>query len=184
MPSAKADVPAAPVLRSFEPLSSGSAAVLILGSMPGGASLATGRYYAHPSNRFWPLLAELFPAHRSGFLSADFDERYRAALAAGVALWDTIGVCEREGSLDSAIRSVRPNDIAGLLAREPGIRLVILNGRKSADVWKRHAEAAALCARPGLKTAFLPSTSPANARYRLSDLVREWGAVLKENGIA
>ncbi|MBP3438228.1 MAG: DNA-deoxyinosine glycosylase [Sutterella sp.] len=184
MPSAKPEVKAGPVLKSFEPLCSGTACVLILGSMPGGASLAAGRYYAHPSNRFWPLLAELFPAHRNGFLSADFDERYRAAQAAGLALWDTIGVCEREGSLDSAIRSVRANDIAGLLAREPGIRLVILNGRKSGEVWKKHAEAAALAARPGLRTAFLPSTSPANARFRLADLVREWGIALKENGIA
>ncbi|MGN1149893.1 MAG: DNA-deoxyinosine glycosylase [Sutterella sp.] len=184
MPAARSEVQTGPVLKSFEPLGSGMARVLILGSMPGGASLAAGRYYAHPANRFWPLLAELFPAHRSGFLSADFDERYRAAQAAGLALWDTIGFCERKGSLDSAIRSVRPNDIAGLLAQEPGIRLVILNGRKSGEVWKKHAEAAALAARPGLRTAFLPSTSPANARFRLTDLVREWGAALKENGVA
>lgn len=171
-------------LRGFAPVWDNSARVLILGSMPSEASLAAGHYYAHPANRFWSLAAALFPAEREALTSEDFEERYRALCRSGVALWDTIGECERTGSLDSAIRALSPNDIVGLLRRAPGIRLVILNGRKSEAVWKRHALKTVQAEHPGVQWAAVPSTSPANARLRLDDLIREWQAALKNAGIA
>lgn len=166
-------------LSGLAPAAGGTPRILILGSMPGAASLAAARYYAHPANRFWPLMALIFPLEAERLSSPDYETRLEGLRAAGVALWDTIGSCERAGSLDSSIRSEEPNDVAGLLARFPTIETVILNGGKSAAVWRRHAERAALAVRPGLRVLALPSTSPANARLRLADLEKAWRAALQ-----
>lgn len=166
-------------LSGLAPAAGGTPRILILGSMPGAASLAAARYYAHPANRFWPLMALIFPLEAERLSSPDYETRLEGLRAAGVALWDTIGSCERAGSLDSSIRSAEPNDVAGLLARFPTIETVILNGGKSAAVWRRHAERAALAVRPGLRVLALPSTSPANARLRLADLEKAWRAALQ-----
>ena len=175
------DCVAAPViLRGLAPVAGEAPRLLILGSMPGAASLAAAQYYAHPANRFWPLMAALFPEEAESLASPDYYVRLAGLCAAGAALWDTIGECERDGSLDSAIRNLRPNDIGEFLAGHPTITTVILNGTKSASVWRRHAERAALAVRPGLRILALPSTSPANARMRLADLASAWRTALAD----
>lgn len=146
--------------------------VLILGSMPSEASLAAGAYYAHPRNRFWPMMAALLG--RSAPPSA-FPERAAMLADAGIALWDVIGSCVREGSLDSAIEALEPNDIAGFLAERPSICIVCLNGGKSAEVWRRWiVPTLTPAALAGLSVRALPSTSPANARWRFEALLEAW----------
>lgn len=161
-------------LTGFAPVVGKHARVLILGSMPSVASLALGRYYGHPRNRFWPLMAALFPVSGEDLLADDFDRRYKALTENGIALWDTIGRCRREGSLDSAIRDWIPNDIEGLLERYPQIDTILLNGRKSEAVWKKSDAQKILGKYPGLKVVTLPSTSPANAAMTLQKLVPLW----------
>ena len=162
-----ADEEGAVVLTGLAPVVGEAPLILILGSMPGAASLAAAQYYAHPANRFWPLMA-----------SPDYEERLQGLRRSGVALWDTIGSCERAGSLDSSIRNMTPNDVAGLLKSHPTIGTVVLNGSKSAVVWRRHAQREALLERPDLRVLALPSTSPANARLRLADLEMTWREAL------
>jgi double-stranded uracil-DNA glycosylase len=154
------------------------ARVLVLGSLPGAESLAQGRYYAHPRNRFWPLVGAVFGVR----WEASWDERLNSLDARGVALWDVLGGAARAGSLDTAIvRSTEePNDVAGLLAAHPGITRVGLNGRKAEALflrWVAPQLAAEVADRVSVHP--LPSTSPANARFRLEDLVRAW-AVLRD----
>jgi hypoxanthine-DNA glycosylase len=105
--------------------------VLVLGSLPGEASLAAGRYYAHPLNQFWRLIGG---AIGQDIAALDYDARLAALLAAGVGLWDTIGSARRSGSLDGAIRDAEANPLAALVAGLPNLRCVAFNGATSARI--------------------------------------------------
>lgn len=143
--------------------------------MPSAASIAAQAYYAHPRNRFWPVMGAVF-----GFDPAlAYEERLERLRRAGVALWDTIESCERTGSLDTAILRPVPSDVAALLEREPTIERLVLNGTKSAEVWRRFGAPTLAAERlQALEVVRCPSTSPANARWRLEDLERVWREAL------
>jgi TDG/mug DNA glycosylase family protein len=116
--------------------------------MPSAASLAERRYYAHPRNFFWPLMAAVLDEA----LPAAYGQRAAMLRRHHVALWDALASCVRPTSLDSAIRSEAPNDIAALLAAQPTITAVCFNGRK--------AEQACPDLPAGLQRLTLPSSSP------------------------
>ena len=159
------------ILRSFPPVASEGARVLILGSMPGEESLRQQQYYAHPRNAFWPIMGSLF-----GFSPVlPYEKRLEKLNRAGVALWDSLAGCERSGSLDSNIREPRPNDIAGLLKKYPAIHSIFCNGTASFQFLKKYH--AALFDRPDLKIALLPSTSPAAAVYSFEEKLKRWTVV-------
>lgn len=162
-----------PRLQAFPPLVAPDAHTLILGSMPGSASLAAHAYYAHPRNTFWPIVGELL-----GFdADAPYAARVRALTAAGYALWDVLGACRREGSLDAAIdpASLEVNDFAAFLAEHAGIDRIFFNGGFAERSFRRH-----VLPLPGRTPALarLPSTSPANASIALADKRAAWHAIL------
>ena len=141
--------------------------------MPGEISLARGEYYAHPRNRFWPVMRELCGIE----LERPYVDRVRSLTECGVAVWDVLERCERPGSLDTSIvRDTEvPNDFSKLLARCASIGVVALNGAKAAQTFRRRvlptldAETTAR-----LTLLEMPSTSPANASRSLADLVQTW----------
>ena len=158
---------------SFPPVAAPDARLLILGSMPGEASLRAGQYYAHPRNAFWPILGDLL-----GFApDLPYADRLRHLTASGIALWDVIAGCERSGSLDSAIHHEQGNDFTQLLADYPSIHTICFNGAKSFQCFKRYNKA--LLARRDIRFAPMPSTSPANARWRLPQLITEWSSIIQ-----
>ena len=180
-------------LEGFPPIGSERPRILILGSFPSAASLERFEYYGHERNQFWPILGAIL-----GFSSdAPYAERVAALAAAGIALWDVIGACEREGSLDQAIRAEEPNPIGEFLAARPSVSKLGLNGGKAASAFvslvapelKRSdlAIGARLEWRPSfapdrLIAAFrLPSTSPIPTRdYRRAlDKLPAWVAFLE-----
>ncbi len=153
---------------SFPPVFTPGCRVLVLGSMPGVASLQAGQYYAHPRNAFWSVLYALWgeaPAPR-------YEDRLAFATAHGVALWDAAATCLREGSGDAAIRGAVPNDFAQLFAACPGIRAVFFNGRLAQTLFTRLAGDTA----GGRSLYLLPSTSPAHA-IPFEDKLAAWRAV-------
>lgn len=175
-PSRSAEhVPHVPVVRSFDPIADVSARILILGSMPGIESLRIGQYYAHPRNAFWRIMGEL------AGVSPDmpYAARTRRLKKAGIALWDVLAACTREGSLDAAIdeRSIIANDLVSFLAQHPRIRHVFFNGATAERCFRLHVQPALEAG--ALKLARLPSTSPAHAALSYTDKLRAWRIILK-----
>ena len=165
-----------PVLQGLPPIANARACVLILGSMPGSASLSAGQYYAHPRNRFWPFMGALVGADPA----LPYPHRVERLRQAGIAVWDVIAQCRREGSLDSAIRDEAPNDFEAFFASHPRVATVLFNGAKAEASFLRRAWPA--LDRPGLVCRRLPSTSPANASQAEAGKLAAWRAALLDAG--
>lgn len=151
--------------KSFAPAINENSKILILGSMPGIKSLEEAQYYAHPQNRFWKVMSILC---NKDLVNLSYEERIQTLLDNNFALWDVIKTCSRKGSLDSAIENEKPNNIKSLLKKYPNIKTIYLNGNKAYSAFKKHfPELLPLCIK-------MPSTSPANARFRMEALLKEW----------
>lgn len=137
----------------FDPVAAPDARLLILGTMPSVESLRQSFYYAHPRNAFWPILARVLGEPLPEIVKAKKEMLIRHR----VALWDVAGSCVRTGSLDSAIRQVRPNDFAALFGRCAGIEKILFNGATAQNLYEKYV--AAMPA--GCVWARMPSTSPA-----------------------
>ena len=123
-----------PYKQSMAPVGAADARLLILGSLPGDASLAAQRYYAHPTNQFWRLLGTAIGEELAGL---DHDARLARLEARRIALWDVVADAVRPGSLDAAIRDARANPLADYVATHPGLRAVAFNGRTAASIGRR-----------------------------------------------
>ena len=148
--------------------------VLVLGSMPSVKSLAEQQYYAHPQNRFWPMMTKILT--EKDIPPEHYEERLTMLRSHQIALWDAIASCQREGSLDSAIHEEVGNDFTAFLKRWPRIDTILCNGGKAFQCFKRYNKE--LLKRENLTIRQMPSTSPANARWRLGDLIEAWRKVL------
>ena len=161
--------------RGFPPVIGADPRVLVLGSLPGQASLAARQYYAQPQNAFWMIMGELCGARPElGYVA-----RLEALKGAGIALWDVLSEATRPGSLDSSIvaGSQTVNDIAALVARHETIRLIACNGQKAAEIFRRRV--APGLGRTDLETVALPSTSPAYASLRRTEKLARWRRALR-----
>lgn len=163
-------------VRSFPPVIDERSRLLVLGSMPGVASLKAHQYYGNERNYMWRILYAVFEGREP---DAVYEDRLAFALKNRVALWDTIAACDRPGSLDSDIKDVEPNDIPGLLADYPNVDTIVCNGTKShTELMKHYGDHPEVAKRRVLK---LPSTSPIpTPKYRgLEDRLEAW-KIIKE----
>lgn len=159
--------PAQTVVHSVDPIWSADARVLILGTMPSPASRQAGIPYAHPQNRFWPVIAALF-----GEEDPKTPEGRRAlAQRHHLALFDVIRSCTIAGASDASIKDVVPQDIPGFVAGTH-IQHVALTGGTALRYYRR-----LLASKVDLPYQGFPSTSPANARWRLPQLVEAYAPV-------
>lgn len=162
-----------PELQGLAPLYQANARILILGSMPGQASLDCQQYYGHPRNQLWPLLQQLFGIDAS----LDYPSRCQQALQAKVALWDVIGLCQRAGSLDSAIvgSSIRFNPLIEFCQQLPALQQIWLNGGKAAQSFRQYQrKQPVLWPDRTITLHQLPSSSPAHASLTFSEKLQLW----------
>jgi TDG/mug DNA glycosylase family protein len=137
------------------PIARTDARLFILGSLPGEASLAARRYYAHPTNQFWRLLGT---AVNEELQSLDYEQRLAQLAERCIGLWDVIASASRAGSLDQAIREAEHNQIEHLLHDFPGLRAIAFNGATAARGGRKLIGEPP----PHLALIDLPSSSAAN----------------------
>lgn len=156
----------------FPPVVDADTRVLVLGSLPGEASLAAGRYYGNPRNAFWRLMERVLD---TPLVPLAYDERLSALQAHGVGLWDVIAEAERPGSLDAAIRAPAANDLAALVDALPRLRLVAFNGGTAARLGARLV--GAKLAEQQVQSLALPSSSPAHAARSFEQKASAWDEI-------
>ncbi len=161
--------------RSFSYIADERTRRLVIGSMPGEASLAAQEYYAHRHNLFWRFAFEAYGAAYDAENPPPYAAKTGLLLAHGTGLWDVAASCLREGSLDADIKNAVANDFPALFARYPGIECLLFNGQTAHKLFRRFY--------PELLEAkrwlLLPSTSPANASVPLAVRREKWLAALR-----
>ena len=163
-----------PRVHSFEPIEDQHAEVLILGSMPGRASLAAGQYYAHAQNAFWRILCELLRIDPG----SAYEQKAQALKSARIALWDVLRSCAREGSLDAAIErdTQVANDFRSFFATHQKIKRVCFNGATAEACFNRHV--LHQLGSGSIRYLRLPSTSPAHASMAFEQKLEAWRAAV------
>lgn len=141
-----------PMKRGLPPIARADARLLILGSLPGDASLKAERYYAHPQNQFWRLLEGVAGVP---FAVLDYAARLDALMARGIALWDVVDAARRTGSCDGQMKDIEARDLAGFATTLPALRAVAFNGGAAARIGRK------LLGGAQFALIDLPSSSPA-----------------------
>ncbi len=158
-----------PLKQSMAPVGAARPLLLILGSLPGEASLRAQRYYAHPQNQFWGLLGDALAV---ALLDLAYEDRLATLGARNVGLWDVVGEARRIGSLDGALREVSANPLAEYVARQPQLRAIAFNGQTAAKLGRRALGASAVT------LIDLPSSSPAYT-LAFADKALRWSVLAK-----
>lgn len=161
---------------SFPPIANENATILILGSIPGKASLEANEYYAHPRNQFWRIMAELLD---TGSLIT-YPSKTQALLDAGIALWDVMQSCYRPGSLDAAIdkQSIVANDFKSFFSDHPQIKQIFFNGATAEQAFRRLVLPD--LNKPILHLQRLHSTSPAHAAMSFQQKLIDWSVIVSK----
>lgn len=167
-------------IQGFPPIADNRAKVLVLGSMPSEASLFKQQYYAHPRNAFWSVMGALFAAYPE----LDYEVRKRILLQNGVAVWDVLASCRREGSADSDIirDSIQTNDFAAFFRQHAAIKRVFFNGGTAEALYKKYVLPVLDGKYTVLRYQRLPSTSPAFAGMSRQQKIDAWRAILPDAG--
>ncbi len=144
------------------PVYDGASKILILGSFPSVKSREYGFFYGHKQNRFWKVIAKICGESTP----ESIEEKKAFLLRNNIALWDVIASCEIEGSADSTIKNVTPNNLDKII-RNSQIKAVFTNGKTAHTLYEKYNE-------DGIKDVCLPSTSPANAAWSADRLYEYW----------
>ena len=156
------------VMHPIAPIYDKHSTILILGSFPSVKSREEGFFYGHKQNRFWKVVSRVFEEEEPKTI----EEKKALLLRKHIAVWDVIAGCDIEGSSDSTIKNVRPNDLSTILDNAQ-IKAIYVNGKTAEKYYKKYIEKSI-----NRKAVCLPSTSPANAAWSLERLLEEWKVIL------
>lgn len=156
--------------RCFPPVVDRNTRVLVLGSLPGEASLAHNQYYAHKQNKFWLLVGEVIERDLVGMA---YSARLDALLEQRIGLWDVVAEARRVGSLDSNIRNHEHNDLVTLVETLPNLIAIAFNGGAAAKIGAKALGETA----KRYQLVCLPSSSPANASVPYVEKLAAWQAL-------
>jgi len=157
------------IIHPIPPFYDETSTILILGSFPSVKSRESRFFYGHPQNRFWKLMTLLYGEET---VPATVEEKAALLKRHHIAAWDSIHACDIQGSSDSSIRNVEPNDFGEILSAAP-IRQIFTNGKKSHEIYQKYC-----LPQTGREDICLPSTSPANAAWTLERLAEAWKVIL------
>lgn len=157
------------IIHPIPPFYDETSQILILGSFPSVKSRESRFFYGHPQNRFWKLMTLLYGEEA---VPVTIEEKAALLKRHHIAAWDSIHACDIQGSSDSSIRNVEPNDFGSILSAAP-IRQIFTNGKKSHEIYRKYC-----FPQTGREDICLPSTSPANAAWSLERLAEAWKVIL------
>ena len=155
------------IVHPIAPVFDETSGILILGSFPSVKSREADFFYGHPQNRFWKVIAAVFEEE----VPQTVPEKKAFLLRNHIAVWDVIHSCDIEGSSDSSIRNVVPNDLT-LILDKADIKTIYVNGKTAYKYYRKYTEKVT-----GRPAVCLPSTSPANASWTLEKLIGEWNCI-------
>lgn len=155
------------IVHPIPPLYNENSRILVLGSFPSVKSRESMFFYGHPQNRFWKVISAIFKSELPGSV----EEKKELLLLNGVAVWDVIASCEIQGSSDTSIKEVVPNNLS-VIMDNCNIRKIFVNGKTAERYYKKYTE-------PFIsrKAIYLPSTSPANAAWSEQKLIEKWSII-------
>ena len=122
------------MISCFQPIISENSEILILGTIPSVISIEKDEYYGNPRNHFWKIMYSILEVEEE----TEYSKKVEILLENKIALWDVLSQADRIGSLDSAIKNERPNDLVSLIEIYPNIKKIIFNGTKSEQLFKRY----------------------------------------------
>lgn len=155
------------IFHTFAPIYNENSRILILGSFPSVKSRENQFYYGHPQNRFWKVTAGVLGAK----VPETIEEKKEMLLSHGIAIWDVIESCTIHGSSDSSIRDVVVNDFSEILDHS-AVQKIYVNGGKAYELYEKYAKD-----KTGIPAVKLPSTSPANAAWKVERLIEAWSCI-------
>lgn len=155
------------VMHPIAPIYDKNSTILILGSFPSVKSREEGFFYGHKQNRFWKVVSRVFEEEEPKTI----EEKKALLLRNHIAVWDVIAGCDIEGSSDSTIKNVRPNDLSAILDNAQ-IKAIYVNGKTAEKYYKKYIEKSI-----NRKAVCLPSTSPANAAWSIEKLLDTWRCI-------
>lgn len=156
---------------TFEPVYDNNSRILILGSFPSVKSRENKFYYGHKQNRFWKVLGLIYEKDENSIYGASVEEKTNFLIRHHIALWDVISECDIIGSDDSSIKNVKVNDINRIIVASC-IEKIFVNGKVAKKLYDKYC-----LEKTKMEAVLLPSTSPANAVYKLENLVRNWSII-------
>ncbi len=138
--------------------------ILILGSIPSVISRKRNFYYMNPTNRFYQILSIIY---QENFLDDNVSNKIKLLKKHHIALYDVIEECDIDKSSDSSIRNPKIANIIEIINKYP-IKRIFLNGTKAYQLFAKHFDILLPMA------TLLPSTSAANAKCSIEQLLIKW----------